>query len=93
MNLVLVNKESTKNLDARIELPQPISSATLQQLTQHSDGAAAPNAAALTGVTLQGAAIGHDGTFEPGTAYSLAVSGTQLSCYVPALSAVLIQIT
>jgi hypothetical protein len=44
-------------------------------------------------VTIQGGSVATDGTFDPRAAYDLRVAGGQLSCYVPALSAVLIQLT
>jgi len=47
---------------------------------------------ATTGVTIQGASISALGAFTPGSASSLTVSGSSLKCYVPASSAVLIQI-
>lgn len=93
MSLVLVNKDATQNLDVSIVLPQAMSTATLQQMTQLSAGATAPSLAALSGITIQGASVATDGAFEPSAAYALTLSGTQLSCYVPALSAVLIQLT
>lgn len=92
MSLVLVNKDATQNLDLRIALPQAMSTATLQQMTQLSEGATTPSLAALSGVTIQGASVASDGAFQPQAAYSLALGGAQLSCYVPALSAVLIQL-
>jgi hypothetical protein len=34
----------------------------------------------------------NDGTFSPSAAYTLTLSGSRLTCYVPVLSAVTIQI-
>lgn len=93
LNLVVVNKDSTQNLRLSTQLPQAAASATLLELTQLSSGAGAPVLTATSGVTIQGASVGVDGSFAPGAAYQLNPSGTSLSCYVPALSAVLIQIT
>jgi hypothetical protein len=93
MSLLIVNKDETENLDLSIALPETMTSATLQTMTQLSSGATAPNLSALSGVTIQGATVATDGSFNPGAAYGLTLSGTQLSCYVPALSAVLIQLT
>jgi len=93
MSLVLVNKDATQSLDVSIVLPQAMSTATLLQLTQLSAGATTPSLAALSGISIQGATVAADGAFQPGAAYSLTLNGTQLSCYVPALSAVLIQLT
>lgn len=92
MSLVIVNKDETQNLDLSIALPAAMTSATLLAMTQLSAGATAPSLSALSGMTIQGATVATDGAFNPGTAYGLTVSGKQLSCYVPALSAVLIQL-
>jgi hypothetical protein len=70
-----------------------MTTATLQAMTQLSPGATVPALAALSGVTIQGGAVSIDGSFAPGTAYDLTITGQQLSCYVPVLSAVLIQLT
>jgi hypothetical protein len=93
LSLVIVNKDSTQNLDLTIALPQSASAATLMELTQGSSGATSPSLSATSGVTIQGASIGVDGSFSPGAAYTLTASGSQVSCYVPTLSAVLVQIT
>jgi hypothetical protein len=92
MSVLLVNKDATENLELSIVLPQALSSATLQQMTQLSAGATAPSLAALSGITIQGATVATDGAFQPGAPYALTLNGMQLSCYVPALSAVLIQL-
>lgn len=93
LNLVIVNKDSTQNLQVTASLPQSIHSATLLAMTQLSSGATTPNLTATSGVTIQGASVNPDGTFSPNAAYTLAPSGQQLTCYVPALSAVLIQMS
>jgi hypothetical protein len=96
MSIVVVNKDATQNLDLSITLPQSLTqtmnTATLQQMTQLSSGATSPSLTALSGVTIQDAAVAADGAFEPAAAYGLTLTGAQLSCYVPALSAVLIQL-
>ncbi|HEV2485991.1 MAG TPA: hypothetical protein VGT08_10695 [Terracidiphilus sp.] len=92
LNLVIVNKDLTSNLTLTIQLPQSATTATLLEMTQLSQGATAPNLTATGGVTIQGASVLNDGTFSPSAAYTLSLSGSQLKCYVPALSAVLIQI-
>ena len=92
LNLIVVNKDLTQNLQLTVQLPQSASSATLQAMTQLTSGATAPNLSATSGVTIQGASVNPDGTFAPSAAYTLNPSGSQLSCYVPALSAVLIQV-
>ena len=96
MSLLLVNKDATQTLDLSIALPasdQAMTSATLQQMTQLSTGASSASLSATSGVTIQGGSIAANGAFAPQAAYSLTVTGEQLSCYVPALSAVLIQLT
>jgi hypothetical protein len=96
MSLVIVNKDMTQNLDLSIALPaadRPVTSAALQVMTQLSADATSPSLSATSGVTLQGGSIAVDGALAPNAAYGLAVSARQLSCYVPALSAVLIQLS
>jgi hypothetical protein len=97
MSVVIVNKDATQNLDLSIALPpsltQSLTSATLQAMTQLSADATSPSLTALSGVTIQGAAVTADGAFQPAAAYALTLSGSQLNGYVPALSAVLIQLT
>ncbi len=93
LSLVLLNLDATQNLDVSILVPNAMSSASLLQLTQLSPRATTPSLTALDGITLQGATIATDGTFLPDPAYTLPVNGPQLSCYVPALSAVLLQLT
>jgi hypothetical protein len=93
LNLVVSNKDATQNLQLSVQLPQPASTATLLQLAQLSSGASGPSIAAVSGVTIQGASIDLSGSLMPAAAYTLATVGNQLNCYVPALSAVLIQIT
>ena len=92
LNLVVVNKELTQNLQLFAQLPQTATSATLLAMTQLTAGATGPDLSATSGVTIQGASVNPDGLFSPSAAYTLNPSGSQLTCYVPALSAVLIQI-
>jgi len=96
LSLVIVNKDPTQNLQVAVTLPigqtYTASSATLLAMTQLSTGATAPDLSATSGVTIQGAAVNPDGTFSPNPAYTLPLSGSQLTCYVAALSAALIQI-
>jgi hypothetical protein len=92
LNLIIVNKDSTQNLQPAVALPESASSATLLEMTQLTSGQSEPSLSATSGVTIQGASIGVDGSLTPGAAYTLSASGTQLTCYVPALSAVLVQI-
>lgn len=93
LSLIVNNKDLTNNLNLSIQLPQSATSATLLEMTQLSAGASAPNLTATSGVTIQSASVGVNGSFSPGAAYTLTAVGTQLNCYVPALSAVLIQIS
>jgi hypothetical protein len=93
LNLIIVNKDSTQNLQLTVELPESASAATLLEMTQLSTGASGPSLSATSGVTIQGASVGNDGSFTPGEAYTLSASGMQVTCYVPALSAVLVQVT
>ena len=86
LNLIVVNKDSTQNLNLTVNCGQTVGAATLMEMT-------GPALDATTGVTIQGAAIGQDGVFTPQSAYTLTASGTNVTCYVPALSAVLIAVT
>jgi hypothetical protein len=90
LSVVVVNKDETQNLRLTITLPQTATSAKLLAMTQLSSGASSPSLSATSGVTIQGAAVNPDGTFTPAAAYTPTVNGTQVACYVPALSAVLI---
>ncbi len=91
LNIVIVNKDSAQNLQLSIQLPQSAGSATLLEMTQLSSGATGPSLSATSGVTIQGAGVGANGSFTPAAPYTLSASGMQLTCYVPYLSAVLIQ--
>jgi hypothetical protein len=93
LNLIIVNKDSSANLNLAITLPQTVTKATLLEMTQLTAGATGPSLSATEGVTIQGASVNIDGTFSPAAAYTLSPSGTQVSCYVPALSAVLIELS
>jgi hypothetical protein len=92
LNVVIVNKDPIQNLQLTLQLPQPAQSATLLEMTQLSAGAVTPELTATTGVTIQGSSIALGSPFAAGAAYTLAADGSQLNCYVPALSAVLIQV-
>ena len=93
LNLVVVNKDSAQNLQLTVQLPQTAGSATLLEMTQLTTGAVVPSLSATSGVTIQGASVGANGSWAPGAAYTLSASGTELTCYVPYLSAVLIQVS
>ncbi len=92
LDLILVNKDPTQNLQLSAQLPGTAISAKLLAMTQQSSGATGPDLSATSGITIQGAGVNLDGTFSPAAPYTLEPSGSQLTCYVPALSAVLIQI-
>jgi hypothetical protein len=96
LNLVLVNKDPTQSLELTALLPQAVHTATLIAMTQLSTGAAAPSLTATSGLAIQGTTIDPSGAFSPSAPYNLAATSSsstaQVACYVPALSAVLIQI-
>jgi hypothetical protein len=85
LNVVIVNKDATQNLQVTLDAGQSISSANLLAMTGSS-------ITATTGTAIQGAAVGADNSFTPGTAYGLQVSGNDVLAYVTAGSAALIQI-
>ncbi len=93
LNLIIVNKDPAQNLQLTIDLPQSIGSATLLELTQLSGSATGPSLTATSGVMIQGAGIGLDGSFTLPQGYGLSFTGSTLNCYVPYLSAVLIKTT
>jgi hypothetical protein len=64
----------------------------LLAMSQLNSGATARDLSATSGITIQGASVNLVGTFSPAPAYTLKPQGSQLTCYVPALSAVLIRI-
>ena len=87
INLLLVNKDSTQNLQANITCGQTIRQATLLQMS-------GPELAATSGVTIQGATINADGSFTPREAYvTPPIVAGMVTCYVPALSAVLLRLS
>jgi hypothetical protein len=92
LNLIVVNKDLAQNLQLTTQLPESAASATLLTMTQLTSNATGPDLSATSGVTIQGASVNSDGTFSPTAAYTLEPTSSQLTCYVPALSAVLIQI-
>jgi hypothetical protein len=82
---VLVNKDSSANLAVTIACPQSVKSASLKLMT-------GPALDATSGVAIQGAAVGVDGSFTPAPDYTLTVGEGQVQCYLPALSAALVRI-
>jgi hypothetical protein len=93
LNLVIVNKDATQNLQLSVSLPQKASSASLITMTQNAIGVTGPSLSATSGVTIQDATISTTGDFRPSASYSLSANSSQISCYVPALSAVLVKVT
>ena len=91
LNLVIVNKDTVENLRLTATLPQTARTATLMEMGQLSDGATGPDLAAVSGVSIQGGTINPSGSFVPSAPCGLAANGSQITFYVPALSAVLIQ--
>ncbi len=91
LTMVIVNKDTTQNLQLTISLPQTVRSSSLMTMSQLSSGATGPSLTATSGVTIQGVSIAANGDFNPAAPYSLSSSGTQINCFVPALSAVLIE--
>jgi uncharacterized protein (TIGR03437 family) len=85
ISIIINNKDSVQNLSVSIQLPQPAPSAQLFLLT-------ASSLSATEGVTIQGSQIPATGAFVPGTPYSLQTTGSSVYCYVPPISAVLVQI-
>ncbi len=87
VNILLVNKDSTQNVQATIACGQGVKLATLLQMT-------GPGLSATSGVTIQGASVNLDGSFTPGAPYAATqISGMMVTCYIPALSAVLLQVS
>jgi hypothetical protein len=92
-SLVVLNKESTANIELQIELPESVTEAKLMEMSQLSAGATKPDLLATSGVRIQGAEVTVDGSFSPTAPYQLVPNSTQVMCYVPALTAVLIQVS
>jgi hypothetical protein len=87
LTLTIINKDPKQNLQIQVQLPRPAVSANMMSLTQTSTSTGG------TSALIQGNAVALDGTFEPSPSYGLSASSTILNCYVPAFSAVQIQIT
>jgi hypothetical protein len=93
MSLVVINKEANENIQLTVGLPQVANTATLVTMTQ-SPAAGVPNGlAATSSMTIQNGTVASNGNFNPSAAYNLSASGSQLTCYVPAFSAILVQIS
>jgi hypothetical protein len=92
LNLVIVNKDLTQNLQLTATLPSVFSTASLILMTQLTPGGTGPSLSAITGVTIQGGGLDPSDAFSLKSAYSLTITGNQITFYVPALSAVLIKL-
>lgn len=92
INLIVNNKDAKSHLSLDLEMPQTARSATLIELMQHSKGTSLPTLSANAGVAIQGARVEKNGSFNPHMPYTIPIHGKQIKCYVPALSAVLIQV-
>ena len=93
INLIIVNKDMTQNMQVTVTLPQPVTSASLLLLTQLTAGNPGPSLSAASGVTIQGSSITTSGAFSPGVADTITLTGgTTASCQVPYLSAVILQL-
>lgn len=85
LSVVVVNKDSTQNLQLSVDTGITVNTAALQVMT-------GPALDATSGVAIQGAAVAPDGSFAPAAPYAPAIASGVVSCYVPALSAVLVQV-
>jgi hypothetical protein len=82
----VVNKDTLQNLTLTIRANQPVNTASMQTMT-------GPSLDALSGVTIQGATMEKDGTFAPASPGTLTPAGDRTTCFLPALSAALINIS
>jgi hypothetical protein len=92
-SVVVINKDVTQNLQLTMSLPQEANTATLVALTQLSAADAAVHPTVAPSMSIQSGTVDTNGNFNPSAAYNLTASGSQLTCYVPAFSAILVQIT
>jgi hypothetical protein len=86
LSVVVVNKDSTQNLQLSVDTGLSVTSAALLVMT-------GPALDATSGVAIQGAAVAPDGSFAPAAAYTARIAASVVDCYVPALSAVLIRVS
>jgi hypothetical protein len=90
-SVIVSNKDPSHNIQIQLELPRGVTYATLMEMTQRTGDAKVANVWATSGVTIQGADIGLDGSFWPGDPYKLVPDGEKLTFYIPPYSAVLVQ--
>jgi hypothetical protein len=86
LGVIIVNKDTTQNLQFTATWPGTVQSASMRVLT-------GPSLSATSGVTIQGAGINIDGSFSPQSFYGLSVADKTFTGYVPAESAVLVGVT
>jgi hypothetical protein len=85
-NIVIVNKEVFSSLKVTINCGKIISSANVIELRNTA-------LTATTGQTIQGETVANDGSFTMGAPYAPEnISSFWVTCYVPAISAVLLQV-
>lgn len=82
-NIVLLNKDTTVGLSARVDVGAAVVSATAIYLQ-------GPSLSATTGVTLAGSGISSTGVWAPKPAYALTAEGNVVTVIVPPASAALI---
>jgi hypothetical protein len=85
LNIVVVNKEISQNLRLSIDCGRIMNSANLVAMS-------GPALDATSGVTIQGAGVGVDGAFAPGPAYTAQIAGSTVTCFLNALSAILLKV-
>jgi hypothetical protein len=87
--IVIVNKEVYQSLNITIDCGRAVIGAKLIELT-------GPSLTATTGQMLQGSTIGTDGSFVPSApsgSYAPAnIASSKVTCYVPAISAILLEV-
>jgi hypothetical protein len=86
MSIVIVNKEVYQSLKITIDCGKAIRGADLIELQSTA-------LTATTGQTLQGGTVDNDGHITQGTPYApVNISSSWVTCYVPAISAVLLRV-
>jgi hypothetical protein len=91
LNIVMVNKEVFQSLKITIDCNQQVNAADLIELQGSS-------LSATSGQTIQGYSVTVDGSFIPGPTSGLPyapenISSSWVTCYVPAISAVLLRVS
>jgi hypothetical protein len=93
ISLVVINKETNQNIQVTVGLSQVANTACLVTMTQLPAAGVANGLAPTSSMTIQNGTVASNGDFNPSAAYNLSPSGSQFTCYVPAFSAILVQIT